>query len=185
MNISPHIIHSSVLNHLVDSAVDSSRDTIKADLVQKIVYNDPQVFKHLRIDKVDDNLIKACTRLFEVANKEDIELLVEVAEKASNKDSAELDREEKADKADDSNKGEKSGNHGSAEEKRMYDPLVCNILKFLLFPPLTLCHCRCACSTTLETSIRQPPCAEIFRRQTVCSNRTSLIHLASQVAVPT
>jgi hypothetical protein len=48
---------------------------------------------------------------------------------ASKKTPDALEEEEYEDKASDSEKEERSGNHGSAEEKKMYDPLVCNTLR--------------------------------------------------------
>ena len=54
--------------------------------------------------------------------------MVKLAEQASKKTSDVLEDEENQDKANDSNKEERSGNHGAAEEKKMYDPLVCNTL---------------------------------------------------------
>jgi hypothetical protein len=63
--------------------------------------------------------------------------LVVLVEKALKKapDDLEQDSEENEDKASDTKKEEllkKSGNHGSAEEKKMYDPLVCNIYSHFL-----------------------------------------------------
>jgi hypothetical protein len=50
---------------------------------------------------------------------------VELAEKASKKTPDDLEKENE-DKAADT---KRSGNHGSAEEKKTYDPLVCNTLR--------------------------------------------------------
>lgn len=41
--------------------------------------------------------------------------------------------EEINDMASDLKKEERSGNHGSAEEKKMYDPLVCLVLSDCVF----------------------------------------------------
>jgi len=115
-----------MLNNLVESNVGSNRDAIKADLLEKIVYDDPVVFKRLRVDQVDSNFVATCAASFKTANTEDIDILVKLAEQASKKTSDALEDEENQDKANDSNKAERSGNHGAAEEKKMYDPLVCN-----------------------------------------------------------
>ena len=40
-NTTPRSLGSNMLNNLVESHVGSSRDAIKADLLEKIVYNDP------------------------------------------------------------------------------------------------------------------------------------------------
>ena len=39
-----------MLNNLLESHVGSNRDAIKADLLGKVVYDDPAVFKRLRVD---------------------------------------------------------------------------------------------------------------------------------------
>ncbi|KAF8966884.1 hypothetical protein BDZ97DRAFT_2057176 [Flammula alnicola] len=122
MSNDPHrYLPSNTLNRLVESNVGSSRDAIKADLVGKIVYDDPAVFMRLRLDEVNNNFVAICAASLKVENTDDINLLKELAEKASQK----LPEVEEAnDKANDPNKERRSGNHGSAEEKRMYDPLV-------------------------------------------------------------
>ena len=58
-----------------------------------------------------------------------------------------LEDEENQDKANDSKKEERSGNHGAAEEKKVYDPLVCSNLCYFFFLALTLPR-RCTCSAT-------------------------------------
>ncbi len=121
-----------MLNNLVESNVGSNRDAIKADLLEKIVYDDPAVFKRLRVDQVDSNFVATCAASFKTANTEDIVFLVKLAEQASKKTSDALEDEENQDKANNANKEERSGNHGAAEEKKMYDPLVCNTLQFFL-----------------------------------------------------
>ncbi|KAF8971209.1 hypothetical protein BDZ97DRAFT_1346930 [Flammula alnicola] len=87
-----------------------SNDTTRhsADLVGKIVYNDPAVFRRLRVNQL--------------------------TEQASMKTPEALELQEINNKANDPNKEERSGNHGCAEEKRMYDPkfrvvpsLACNL----------------------------------------------------------
>ena len=52
------------LNHLIESHVGTSRAAIKADLVNKIVYEDPAVLKGLRIDHVDRNFVATCAASF-------------------------------------------------------------------------------------------------------------------------
>ena len=54
----------------------------------------------------------------------DISFLVELVERASTKTPEELEIQEINDTANDLHKEERSGNRGSAEEKKMYDPLV-------------------------------------------------------------
>ena len=114
-----------MLNNLVESHVGSDRDAIKADLLDKIVYDDPAVFQRLRVDQVDNDFVARCVASFKAANSGDIDTLVMLVEKASKKMPDELEKAEIEDKASDAEKEEKSGNHGSAEEKKMYDPLVC------------------------------------------------------------
>jgi hypothetical protein len=121
-------LQSNTLNHLVESHVGTSRDAIKVDLVDKIVYDDLAVFRRLRVERVSTNLVTACAASFNAENTEDIKLLKELVERASKKTPEALEFEEINDTANDLNKEEKSGNHGSAEEKKMYDPLVCDIL---------------------------------------------------------
>jgi hypothetical protein len=120
---------SSMLNNLVESHVGSNRDAIKADLLGKVVYDDPAVFKRLRVDQVDKDFVARCLASFKTANSKDIDNLVGLVGKASKKTPDDLEMEENEDKAGDTKKEEKSGNHGSAEEKKMYDPLVCNALR--------------------------------------------------------
>ncbi|KAF8971192.1 hypothetical protein BDZ97DRAFT_1914201 [Flammula alnicola] len=120
----PRHMQSNVLNNLVESNVGSSRNAIKVDLVGKIVYDDPAVFRRLRVDEVDNNFVTTCAKSFKPANAEDINLLKALTKQASKKTPELLELEETNDKASDPNKEERSGNHGSAEEKKMYDPLV-------------------------------------------------------------
>jgi hypothetical protein len=120
---SPHYLRSNILNHLVESHVGISRAAIKADLVDKIVYDDPAVFRRLRIDQVNRNFVATCAASFSATNAENISLLMELVERASKKTLEELEIEEINDTASDLNKEERSGNHGSAEEKKMCDPL--------------------------------------------------------------
>src|ERR1700683_5872897 len=117
-----------MLNHLVESYVGTSCAVIKADLVNKIIYDDPAVFRCLRIDQVDRNFIATCAASFNTANTKDMSLLMELVEQASKKMPKELEIKEINDTANDLNKEERSGNHGSAEEKKMYDPLVSMLL---------------------------------------------------------
>ena len=44
---SPRLMGSNVLNHLVESTVESSRKATKAELASKFVYDDPSVFRRL------------------------------------------------------------------------------------------------------------------------------------------
>ena len=114
-----------MLNNLVESHVGSNRDAIKTDLLNKIVYDDPAVFKRLRVDEVDSGFVARCEASFKAANSVDIDTLLMLVEKASKKTPDQLEQAEIEDKASDPKKEEKSGNHGSVEEKKMYDPLVC------------------------------------------------------------
>jgi hypothetical protein len=120
---SPRYLRSNTLNHLVESHVRTSRAAIKADLLDKIVS-------------------------FYPANAEDISLLMELVERASKKTPEELEIEEINDTANDLKKEERSGNHGSAEEKKKYDPLVSMFLATVSSFVLTLIYYRCAYSTS-------------------------------------
>ena len=133
---SPRHLQSNTLNHLVESHVGTSRDAIKADLVGKIVYDDPAVLRRLYIERVSTtNLVTSCAESFKANNAEDIKLLKDLVERASKKTPEALELEEINDTANDLNKQETSGNHGSAEEKKMYDPLVRDTLNECLpFP---------------------------------------------------
>lgn len=51
------------------------RETVKADLVNKIVYDDPAVFKRLRVGDVDNNFVARCDGSFGTDNKAYIDLL--------------------------------------------------------------------------------------------------------------
>ena len=136
---SPGYLQSNTLNHLVESHVGTSRDAIKADLVDKIVYDDLAVFRRLRIERVSAKFVAACAASFNADNTKDIGLLKELVERASKKSPEALEIEEINDTANDPNKEQKSGNHGSAEEKKMYDSLVRDILS----EPLLLPRLRC------------------------------------------
>ena len=72
---SPRYLRSDALNHLVESHVGTSRAAIKADLVDKIIYDDPAVFRRLRIDRVDRNFVSACAASFDAASTKDISLV--------------------------------------------------------------------------------------------------------------
>jgi hypothetical protein len=114
-------MRSNVLNHLVESNVGSSREAIKVDLASEIVYDDLSVFRRLRrVDDVDDDLVVTCASTY----ASDISLLTDLAEQASRKFLNALEVEEVCDKRSDNNREEKSGNYGSVEEKKMYDPIV-------------------------------------------------------------
>jgi hypothetical protein len=95
---------------------------IKADLVDKVVYDDPAVFRRLRIDQVNRDFVAACAASFNDANAEDIKLLTELVERNSKKTPEELEIEE-----------EENGNHGSAEEEKMYEPLECFVFSDCVF----------------------------------------------------
>ena len=129
VNTTPRSLGSNMLNNLVESHVGSNRDAIKADLLGKIVYDDPAVFKRLRLDQVDNDFVARCLASFKTAKRGDLNTLVALVGKASKKTPDDLEKEENEDKAADTKKEERSGNHGSAEEKKMYDPLVCNTLR--------------------------------------------------------
>jgi len=123
------------LNHLVESNVGTSRNSIKADLVRKIVYDDSSVvsvFRRSRVDQISDNFVPTCTASFKAANANGINGLKELEERASQKLPGDLEIDEANDKAGDLNE-ERSGNHGSAEEKKMYDPLVRGVLNNFFF----------------------------------------------------
>jgi len=124
-------MRSNILNHLVESNVGSSREAIEVDLAGKIVYDDPSVFRRLRVREVDDDTVATCTSTLEFLYASDISLLKELEEQASKMSPDMLEIEEVSDKRADNNKEEKSGNHGSVEEKRMYDPLVRDALHHL------------------------------------------------------
>lgn len=109
---------------LPTSDVNSSRNALKSDLIDKIVYDDPSVFRRLFLENVDDRLVKSCAASFQATNRDDIDTLKDVSNKTSKRTVEDLELEEKNDKLSDTNKEETSGNHGSAEERRMYDPLV-------------------------------------------------------------
>lgn len=53
-------MRSNVLNHLVESIVESSREAIDVNLAIRIVYDDPSVSRRLRVDEVDDDLVATC-----------------------------------------------------------------------------------------------------------------------------
>ena len=118
----------NVLNYLVESNVGSSFRAIDVDLAGKIVYDDPSVFRRQCVNELDDNLVATCESTLKFLYASDISLLKDLAEQALRKSPDALEVEEVGDKRSDNSREEKSGNHGSVEEKKMYDPLVHNIL---------------------------------------------------------
>jgi hypothetical protein len=94
------------------------------------------------------NFVAKCAASLFAANAEDISLLMDLVERASKKTPEELEIEEINDTANDLNKEERSGNHGSAEERKMYDPLVSMSLAPVSSFVLTLIYYRCAYSTS-------------------------------------
>ena len=130
---------TAALNLLVDSEVETSCSAV-AELNGRIVYDDNNVFRRLRIDDVDNDFVAACVESFKQDNEAHINLLADLAQQASKKTNEDLEQEEIADKAGDADREERSGNHGSAEEKKMYNPLVRDIVQQLVFflPFLTL-----------------------------------------------
>lgn len=133
---SPRNLTTAVLNHIVESNVDSSRGAIKADLGGKIVYDDPNVFRRLRVRAHEDRLVNRCAESLKTDYAVDIKLLKGLVAKASFKSVEKLEQEEKDDKANDQEKDRRSGNHGSIEEKKMYAPLVRDWLDGFFFLPL-------------------------------------------------
>ena len=136
-------MHSNVLNHLVESNVGFSHEAIKVDLASKIVYDDPSVFRRLRLDKVDDDLVTTCASALKFLYANDISLLKELAEQASRKSPDALEVEEVGDKRSDNNREEKSGNHGSVEEKDVRSYSTRHSPR--PYPVLTLLLYRSAC----------------------------------------
>jgi len=137
------------LNHPIESNVGSSREAIKVDLASKIVYDDPSVFRRLRVHGVDDDVVAKCASTLNFLYVSDISLIKELAEQALKKSHDTLGVEETSDKRSNNNKEEKSGNQESVEEKRMYDPLVCDALHDLYRSfSLTILIYRSACSIT-------------------------------------
>jgi dihydroxyacetone kinase-like predicted kinase len=121
---SPRLLGSATLNHLLESNVNTSREAIKADLAGKIAYNDRDVLRRLRVDDHSNRFVTLCAASLAADNGEEIALLKELVAQASKKMPDQLEKEEKEDVAGDQDKDIKSGNHGSAEEKKMYGPLV-------------------------------------------------------------
>jgi hypothetical protein len=122
------------VNYLVESHVGTSRHAIKAVLVGKIIYDDAAVFRRLCIERVSTDLVMACAASFKAKNIEDIKLLKDLVDRASKKTPKALELEIN-DMANNLHKQEMSSNYGSAEEKKMYDPLVHNTLSECLpFP---------------------------------------------------
>ena len=116
------------LNLLVDSKVETSRSAVKAELRGRIVYNESHVFRRLRLGDVNNDFVAACAGSFVQDNGADINLLVDLAKGASRKTNEDLEQEEITNKAGDADREERSGNHGSAEERKMYEPLVRDIV---------------------------------------------------------
>jgi len=106
------LMPSNVLNHLVESNVGSSREVIEVDLASKIVYDDPSVFRRLRVNRIDDDLVATCASTLKFLHASDISLIKELAEQAPRKSPDTLEVEEVGDKRSDNNREEKSGNHG-------------------------------------------------------------------------
>ena len=131
--------YNTTLNHLVESHVGTQ--AMKADLVDKIVYDDPAVFRRLRIDQVNKDFVAACAASFNAANAQDIRLLIKLVE------ITELEIEEINDATNILNKEERSGNLASEEEKKMYDPLEC-VVAIVSSIILTLINYRCAYLTS-------------------------------------
>ena len=84
----------------------------------------PSVFRHLFLENVDNKLVKSCAASFQATNGDDIDTLKDVCNKTSMRTVEDLELKKKNDKLNDSNKEETSGNHGSAEERRIHSPLV-------------------------------------------------------------
>ena len=93
-------------NPLFTSSVDSN--TIKADLSGKILYDQPTVYKRLRVDEHATCLVTNCA-----------ELKVDYAfvEQASKKLPKQLEKEEKEDVTNDPDKDTKSGSAGTPESE--------------------------------------------------------------------
>jgi hypothetical protein len=112
-------------NDIGDSNIGFNCNAINADLVNEITYDDPTVFKRLRVLAVAENFVLGCAAVLKEQEKDDIELLKIVADQASREFSDALDAENNADKINDEGSEERSDNHATVEEKMAYDPLVC------------------------------------------------------------
>lgn len=177
----PRHFGANKLNYLAESHVGSSREAIGADLINKITYDDPDVFRHFRIVNVPHNFVKRCAASLETENGEDIALLKGVAATASNKLPDDLEEEEKA-----NNNLAQSSNNGPAEEKKMYAPIVRDILHECSFPS------EYFLSGSLVQSYHRtrwyPRTWQSRAHAKVCSEPTSLTLLASPASpasVPT
>ena len=84
---------TAALNLLVDSKVGTSRSAVKDELNGKIVYDDNNVFRRLRIDDVDNDFVAACVGSFEQDNKAEIKLLEDLAQQGSKKTNEDLEQE--------------------------------------------------------------------------------------------
>jgi hypothetical protein len=116
-----------------DLEVGFSLSAIKADLVVEVSYDNFTMFKHLRAHDFDNGFVSAGAAFLKEHKKEDIELLKKVEAQTSAIPLHFLEDVEVTDNANDRGKEEKSDNHGTAEEKTMYNPLVRSILKFFFF----------------------------------------------------
>lgn len=135
---SPRFLGTGALNHLFTSNIDSSRDAIKNDLRGKIDYDQATVFARLRVHEHNKHFVTNCAKSLMAICKDDVALLSQLVAQASKKLPDELEQEEIEDAINDPNKDIQSGNHGSAEEKKMYAPLVRTFLNDVLFLALKM-----------------------------------------------
>lgn len=150
-----------------------SENTLReaGSLVGKIVYNDTNVFRRLRISDVDDDLVAVCAHSFEQQNKREIERLVNLDHQASMK--LKQVRKQEAD-----------------EMVEVHKLLVCGVSPLIIFLPCFFDSdvFRCRLNTCVATS---PALAEGrpniggSRSQEVCSNRTNIMTRASPNTVHT
>lgn len=98
-----------------DSCARSSRQAIRTELAGKLVYDNPQVFQRMGLDRVPPDFVDSCTRTFNQSLGYAKAKLLEITNAAAGKSEYILDAED-----DDPNQEGKK-----AEEKKMYPHLVC------------------------------------------------------------
>ncbi|GLB44349.1 hypothetical protein LshimejAT787_1602790 [Lyophyllum shimeji] len=97
----------------------------RSDIAVKVVYDDEgTIFRRHLVDQVDSDLGATCAASFEATNAKDINPPKDLAAQAAKKDLCPSELEEIIDNANDRDREETSDNHGSAEERQMYDLLV-------------------------------------------------------------
>ena len=102
----------------------ASHNVLQGDLCERVVYNDQNVLKDLRIGDVSEAFVKLCASGFDKALDEDIKKLKEIQMKADGLPVEELEEESLRRRCEAGSIVERTQTPKTSREREMYTPLV-------------------------------------------------------------